>query len=376
MKVIWFRHADEHRNDLLRFGLMRLARKREIDYLELSLADCVAYGFPARVAQENPHHASVVAVQDGDRIVRCVVDSEDSFYWLSKHVADCDRFFCAGYNADFFKRRTFAGKLAWQRDDEVSFYKSRSAELIATYGRYFDNVRPFVPIGPSLGHSASRSFVRQKAANLRFRIGSRLTEGRYWTPDLEAYETRYAHLTEGRRAQLRHDVTLLDTLWGWPRHRVALHRKLADLGKSGADIHARLTWADPVPFDGSDEAPEDRVAFPMETGVVTDYEAMLASSRLGVFATGFHWGWRSIMSLAMMFGVPVLMDKPLLQPWFDLTALDVQFNHDDHWDIVGPTLASISDHEWRERKRRNAEAYDQLMSPEAVAKYFLRAAVE
>jgi hypothetical protein len=375
VKIVWFRHPDEHRNDLLRFGLMRLARARDIDYLELTLGECVDYGFPATLTQGNPHHASVVAVEDGPRRVRCIIDSEDSFYWMSKHIADCDLFFCAGYNADFFQRRIFAGKYAWQRDDEVSFYRARTAELVAMYGHHFDKARPFVPIGPSLAFASSRSFIQQKAANLHHRVASRLSRGRYWKPELDAYEQRYAQLLALRQAPLRHDVTLLDTLWGWPRHRVALHRTLADLGKHGADVHARLSWADPVPFDASETAPEDRASFPMKTGVVTQYEVMLAGSRLGVFATGFHWGWRSIMSLAMMVGIPVLIDRPLLQPWFDLSRLDVQFNDDGNWDLVHPMLASISDRAWLDRKIQNAVAYDEVMSPEAVAWYFANAAL-
>lgn len=374
MRVVWFRHSDEHRNDLLRFGLMRLCYAKEVEYLELNLRDSVDFGFAQSVACKNPHHASVVAVEDGSRRVRCVIDSEDSFYWMSKLIANCDRYFCAGYNTNFFRHKAFAGKYDWQREEEVNFYRAKSENLIAQYGEYFGIVRPFVPIGPGLGDSHSFGFVRQKMANLHYRVASTLCHGRYWAPDLKSYERRYARLLRLRQEPLRYDVTLVDTLWGWPRHRVALHQTLARLSSANS-INSRLSWADPVPFDGSENAPEDRAKFPMATGAINDYETMLAGSRLGVFATGFHWGWRSIMSLAMMVGIPVLADRPLLEPWFNLSELDVTFNDMASWDSVASTLLTIPESGWRCRKTRNAVAYDEVMSPEAVARYFIREAL-
>ena len=101
---------------------------------------------------------------------------------------------------------------------------------------------------------------------------------------------------------------------------------------------------------------------------------MLASSRLGIFATGFHWGWRNIMTLAMLFGIPVLTDRPLLQPWFDLEQLDLTFNDNQDWSCIANSLGRISEENWRSRRERNARLYDLFMAPEAVASYMIAVA--
>ena len=43
-------------------------------------------------------------------------------------------------------------------------------------------------------------------------------------------------------------------------------------------------------LDGGDRFSMTSSDFPIETGRIDNYEMMLASSRLAVFATGFHWG--------------------------------------------------------------------------------------
>ena len=96
---------------------------------------------------------------------------------------------------------------------------------------------------------------------------------------------------------------------------------------------------------------------------------MLASSRLGIFATGFHWGWRSIMTLTMLFGIPVLTDRLLLQPWFDMKQFDLTFNDADDWSCIADSLNDISAENWRSRRERNACLYDTFMAPQAVASY-------
>jgi len=212
--------------------------------------------------------------------------------------------------------------------------------------------------------------------NIKHKLHSAFSEDLYWKSDFLDYEERYSELLHLRQQPLVYDIVLLDTLWGWPRHRLKLHSKLQ--GMSGEyRIHSRLNWSDPVPFDGSASAPLNRADFPMETRPITDYEKMLASSRLAVYATGFHWGWRSIMSLALMLGLPVYMDRPVLEPWFNLDRFTIFWNDEEgEWSDLEKYLNSLTEAEWSRIKAHNMEQYDQLMLPERVATYFVDTAIQ
>jgi hypothetical protein len=370
MEVTWFRHSDEHRNELLRYGFMRLAKVGRVRYREVPLSEAASAGFSPSVTTSLPHNASVLLVCSAGNRLRCLVDSEDSFYWMSSLISEVDLYLCAGFNADFFRGKEFPRPNDWQSEDEVIYYRNSAVELVDRYGAYFGKVEPYVPIGPNLGGRDQIGAGLRKIRNARHKIGSRLSDGLYWQLDYEAYSRRYGYLLALRHAQLKYDVVLNDSLWGWPARRISLHNEL-DALKDKFVIQAKLSWAPPVSFDASDRLGLCSADFPRIIGQITDYEEMLASSRLGIFATGFHWGWRSIMTLTMLFGIPVLTDRLLLQPWFDLKQFDLTFNDADDWSCIADTLKNISAENWHSRRQRNARMYDTFMAPEAVASYVM-----
>jgi hypothetical protein len=370
MEVTWFRHPDEHRNELLRYGLMILAKNRRIIYREMPLSEATSAGFSPAVSALPPHHVSVLAFLSDAMRVKCLVDSEDSFYWMSPLIAEVDLYFCSGFNAQFFRGFEFPHPNAWQSDEQISYYRSRAKELIDEHRVHFSKVRPFVPIGPSLGAAEEVGVAVRKIRNARHKLGSFIYDNLYWQLDYEAYSRRYARLLALRHAPLKYDVVLNDSLWGWPTRRIGLHEELRSL-KHRFAIHTKLNWAPPTPFDASDRLGLRATDFPRIVGQINDYEEMLASSRLGIFATGFHWGWRSIMTLAMLFGIPILTDRLLLQPWFELDQFDLVFNDREDWSCIATSLGAISAENWRERRERNARTYDLFMAPDAVANYVL-----
>src|ERR1700738_3412635 len=148
MELTWFRHPDEHRNELLRYGLMSLAKAGRLRYQELPLSQATAAGFSSIVTASPPRHASVLTISfEGGSRVRCLVDSEDSFYWMSPLISEVDLYLCAGFNAEFFRGKEFPRPNDWQSEDEISYYRNSAAELIDRYGEHFSKARPFVPIG-------------------------------------------------------------------------------------------------------------------------------------------------------------------------------------------------------------------------------------
>ena len=140
-------------------------------------------------------------------------------------------------------------------------------------------------------------------------------------------------------------------------------RELADAGKN---IHSRLRWSEPTDVDGGDRFPWSSADFPIETGEIDDYEAMLAASRLAVFATGFHWGWRNIMTLALMMGVPIFADRLLPEPWFDMDRFEIRWNDQFDWPEVVDALGAITVAEHARIKARNQAAFDDVLAPEKV----------
>lgn len=374
-RVHWFRNAHEHRNDWLRFGLMLLHRADRVRYEEHPLSACTVAGFDTSVAQHRHRHTSVVLVEGEHQRRRCIVDSEDSFFFLSPLVKVADVYFCAGYNRSFFEGRAFAPPFDWQQPCEVEFYVTRAKNLIRDYGAVFDRVRPFVPIAPSMDMTGKLSPAMQRLRNLLHKLLTRLWPARSWWFSYLDFESRYRDLLRLRESPPLYDIVSLDTLWGWPRHRHALHLRLRELTSAGKSVHARLRWSQPSAIDGSDKYPLDPADFPLESGVVGDYEAMLAASRIAVFATGFHWGWRNIMTLSLMWGLPIHADRLLLEPWFDMARFEIGWNDDSSWSNVAAALDAVTDAERLRIKARNQAAFDDLLAPEKVAEYFIRAAL-
>lgn len=102
---------------------------------------------------------------------------------------------------------------------------------------------------------------------------------------------------------------------------------------------------------------------------------MLASSRLAVFPSGFHWGWRNIMTLALMWRLPILTHRLFLEPWFSMDRFILHWNDDGDWLKLGDALDQVSDAEPVRIATHNQSAFDALLSPEKVAEYFLGAAL-
>jgi hypothetical protein len=371
-QVTWFNNGHEHRNDWLRFGLMRLHVNGSLRFRERPLSSAPQFGFSESVVAHEHRHTSVLLVDDGSRKVRVVVDSEDSFFWMSPLVAHADVYFCAGFNREFFADRKFGGGFPWQTEIEIEFYRRKALNLIEEHGEHFHRVRPFAPIGPNLSRPQARKWPEQKARNLYHRAASLIGKDTPWILPFLDFEARYADLLSLRKEPVRHDVVLLDTLWGWPRHRVALHERLKQLAGKGYDIHSRLRWQDPVDLDGGTSFAMDQSAFPIESGSIGDYEKMLAASRLGVFATGFHFGWRNIVTLAMMLGLPVYCDPFMIDHRQSYDDYALFKNDPGDWERIEALLLHYRNADLlSETKRRNQRFFDQNLAPEVIARHLI-----
>jgi hypothetical protein len=372
-EVYWFANNHEDRNDWLRLGLMRLHASGAVHFEELPLDKASSdFGFDPAVTKHTHRHTSVVALRDAGRTISILIDSEDSFFWMSPLVASVDVYFCAGYNRDFFVNRKFEPPYSWQTAAETSFYRERAAHLIENFGRYFDRVLPFSPIGPNLHLDRRNPWLIQKVRNLHFRASQALTRKRSWLMKYLDLEARYKFMKSLRKVPAVHDVVLHDTLWGWPRHRLGLHRRLKQLAAEGYDIHSKLRWEEPMELDGGTSHPINKDEFPLEAGSVQAYEHMLAASRLGVFATGFHYGWRNIVTFAMMQGLPIYCDPFLIEHRQKHEGYTFFFNNSGDWRDLEELILKFNDPALlAETKRRNQRYFDTTLAPEIVARTML-----
>jgi hypothetical protein len=368
-KVTWFTNAHEQRNHLLKHGLMRLHRQGQCQLVIRDYDDLRDFSVSEQLKNHPHRHTNLLLVEDDSIHKWVLVDSEDSFFCFSPLIQEVDLYFCAGYNSTFFQEKTFIQPYVWQTEEDVAPYRQKAQFLIDTFGDHFSKVRKFVPIGPNAIDPSFRPAQPQKWINLKDKLSRHLAKRRTWDAEFRQFECRYQRIHQLRQASLKYDVVLADTLWGWPHHRYALHQRLGELA-SQYQIYSQLKWNEAAA--GSTFTADQ---FPLiSRSIPGNYEAMLAASKLAVFSTGFHWGWRNIMALSLCIGLPVYMDEPILEPYFDLNEFRVFYNQDE-WASLASFLNSIDESAWLRIKAHNQAMYDRFMAPEKVAEYFINSVV-
>lgn len=364
-RLTWFTNPHEQRNHLLKYGLMKLHQAGVIRF-EVRHSSALADYDLSDSLKYHTHRHTTLLLYEHKRCRRWIlVDSEDSFVQLCPLIQEVDLYFCAGYNSEIFQHKTFLQPYAWQTEADIASYRSRVQQIIQQLGEHFPKVKKFVPIGPDSGQWGTQPWLKQKWQNLRSKAYKTLANKHDWQPEFEVFEQRYATIQALRDSRLQYDVVLADTLWGWAHHRYELHQKLGQLAQT-YQIYSQLKW---------NEAAEDSGLRPEQFPLISrpiagNYEQMLAASRLAVFATGFHWGWRNIMTLSLYWGLPIYMDQPVLEPYFDFNEFKVFYNT-DRWASLERYLQEIDPSIWQRIKTHNQAVYDRYLLPEKVAEYFL-----
>jgi hypothetical protein len=366
-EIIWFQNSHEQRNHLLLHGFMKLHKSGNIRFVYRPYAELEKYIQALKIRDHVHRHTSFFLFSAQGKQLRVLVDSEDSFAQLCPLIEEVDVYFAAAYNSRIYRDKQFLEPYPWQTKADVEPYEKRAEELIGLYGEHFHKIRKFVPIGPNSHHSSSVAPLQQKVLNAKDKLWKGLWKEIYWEPLFQMFEARYRHLDSLRNAPLQYDVVLNDTLWGWPVHRYKLHQELKRLSATHS-IHSILKW-----HDSGEQNPLNPEEFPILTRPITgNYEQMMASSRLAVFATGYHWGWRNIMTLALYWGLPVLMDEPVFEPYFEMKEFRYFTHRTGEWKEIGQILETTLEQEWQKIKIENQATYDRLMRPEKVAAYVLK----
>lgn len=368
-RVTWYRNGHEQSVQLHKFGLMQLAATGRIRLRELPVTAAAAE-LPAELVAHPWRRLALIAVDHGGERLLAAIDGEDSPFQLSDVLRHVDRYFTCTYAPCFYEARRFDFALPWQTSAELRPYQEWQERVTDRLGHLFERVRPTAPIGPALPDIRDPSWLATRLRHLRTKLRQRFTASIDWRPQLAAFEARWSQLHHWRRLDPSADVVLKDSLWGWPRHRIALHRELARLAADGWSVRAELHHRQAEPYELGDQPPPDPAAFPLVVGggVGPGYETALAASRVGVFATGFHYGWRNIVTLAWAIGLPVLSDPvPYRFPFDHRPLLSAT---DGDWSDLESRLRPLVSPDAAARQRR-LQHFDAVCSPLAVGQQLL-----
>lgn len=366
VKVTWFKNSHEQRLNWLKFGLMQLHHLKQIIFIEKNNAELIKENLHPDIVNHIHRHTVLVKVQIEKSIKFVLVDAEDSFFQLCPLIEYVDDYYCSAYNTDFFHHKKFNTKFEWQSEADIESYKIKANELIEKFGAHFQKVKKLFPIGPNLDfESRTRNFFWQKYSNLKNKIYQWFIGSNNWHESYNLFQMRYNQLLSYRNMSVEFEIVLLDTLWGWPEHRIKLHKQLIELS-STYNILSELR------FNSNEQTKHiDNSKFPMVSKpIIKDYEYKLASSRLAVFASGFHFGWRNIMFFALMIGIPVYADEIILEPYFNLNEFEIYWNKYEFENLENKIL-SLDPKRLQEIKVKNQIYFDKVMNPEACAHYFI-----
>ena len=336
------------------------------------------------VRQLDEGHSCFIVEIDGKKKI-VIVDNCDSCFHISPLITQSDYYFCGAYNSEFFSGKSWIKPYDWQQSVDLEYYRKKYKLVIDKYGHHFDKVKKFIPMPPYMSCLGKvRRFEKLLKVSQRSRIKIATTlkfksPFVYHKEELFAYKLRYWQFINYRKNKLKYDVVAFDTLWAWPYHRILLHKKLKQLSDDYKVISRLMPPSISVNADNKQLYAGDSCYYQYELTnsmnhnklIKDSYERMITSSRLNIYATGKHWGWRQIMFISLLCGVPVLIDKPLYEPYFDFNEFIIFYNEKE-WENTEGILKNISDIGWYKIKKWNQSIFNKYLSPVAVGKYIIK----
>lgn len=381
LRIVWLNKKD--RSILYaKFSLMELARAGDIDLVRVKPSSFDRRILPPRAIDAlSPAQAFFVAYR-GSRQCRVILDTSESFLYMSSAIADVDLYFCSAYSSEIFEAHRFLTPYPWQERYNLNGYKKHFSRIEQEFGSYFDKIVRFIPY-PVVMDLPARRFNRTEQAAIVFLLISRFLRKYFsrlrlgaFDPEYLLLKMRYQQLVGYRLNQLKYDIVVRESLWAWPWHRVLLYKTLGNL--AGRKVVASLSsqdadnpeawWRQGVPEDEIDEVVrllQEKPEFP------ESYEDMITSSRLAVFPTGKHWGWRAITFLSLISGGPILMDRPIFEPYFPLDDFKIYYDNRE-WSDLATILDQVTPEQWNIIRKHNQAAFDKYLAPRPVGRYICR----
>jgi len=354
LTIYWFTPSGSRCN-YFKYSLLTFAREQKIKIVQMPVESARDFGWGDLSVlikkEERTEALACLIVETSNKRMRIVLDASDSCFSLSTLIVSADIYFHNAFNSDFMIGRQWIQPYPWQKRAELSHYRRHAQEVIQALGDHFCKLRKFVPMPMVMGGQDG---------------------------DYLSWQQRYLELLSLRRGALKYEIVVYDSLWAWPQHRLKLHLALNRLSGSRS-IYSKLELPDKnqklISWDVLSE--KDKADLYKQYGelptarVLNDpYEKALASSRLNVFACGKHWGWRQVMMVSLLCGTPILMDRPIYEPYFDFSEFKLFFTANE-WEDLADILSGVTDEVWGKIRTHNQAVFDRRLSPTAVARYIL-----
>ncbi|WPD22731.1 MAG: hypothetical protein SD837_21415 [Candidatus Electrothrix scaldis] len=381
LRIEWLDKEDKH-TLYVKFALLELARAGEIDFVRIPPAR-----FDRKILSQQAIEALssaqsfFVAYQNGQQC-KVILDISESFFFMSSAIAEVDLYFCTAYNSELFEKRQFLTPYPWQQRYDLGGYQRNFQRIEKKFGKHFYKLTRFIPCPPVMDLPARR-FDKEKQVAITSLLFARFLQkkipglfGNFFDPEYRLFKLRYQQIFGYRKNTLKYDIVVRESLWAWPWHRALLIKALAALKdrkvfyglSSSEENHDQAWWRHDIPEDEHDEIDKiihENVCFP------ESYEEMITSSRLAVFPTGKHWGWRAITFLSLFSGGPLLMDKPIFEPYFPMDVFKVFYTQDE-WEDLETVLNQVDEEQWAAIRQHNQAAFDQYLAPLPVGKYLFQ----
>lgn len=367
MKLYWINQPGQERSHYLKFSLLHLARQSKVRFVSVDLSKVANYGIKDEIIEKLSTHAVLLFTDDCPRKLICL-DNEDSFHEVCDVIFHVDYYFKAAYVKSLFKEGRFFEPYDWQRDI-VDEYKARFQSLLEKHADQFHKILPLIPIPMDMGiRGSGTARYLQYARNLLSKwFKLEINELNY-----RLFKLRYDQVLGYRKYEKKYDLSAHDTLWGWPRNRYLLHQSLSRLSDEYRVSHSLKGDSQHKDFWQSFFTEEElqEIEKWSKQGVGSGVERVICESALNVYSSGKHWGWRQIMFISLMAGVPIFMDKPIYEPYFEFCEFPVLFKT-ENWNECSDTILAMTPQKIREIKEEQIRIFNKRLSPNAVGSYLL-----
>lgn len=373
IKIEWLNKND--RSVLYaKYALMEFALSKNIEFIRVSPR--IFKKRETKILDLLTPAQAFFVVYYNDMKCKVIIDTSESFFYISPALKYTDLYFFTSYNSNLFENHKFLTPYSWQIDYDLSSYKDKFMEIEKKLGQYFNKILRFIPFPVVMDIPVRRFSLYKKIVIINLilykkkkKLLCRQKLSKF-DPEYLLLKTRYQQLLGYRFNKLKYDVVIRESLWAWPWHRVLLYKSLQGMKdrKIFSSLKADMSetwWKKYIPegeIDNVIDILQEKNKFP------DSYEEMITSSRLAVFPTGKHWGWRAITFLSLMSGGPIFMDKPIFEPYFPLQDFKLFFSEKE-WMDTGDIIDKISDKDWVDIRKHNQDAFDKYLSPLSVGNY-------
>lgn len=176
LRIVWLDKED--RSVLYaKFALMELARTGEIEFIRAHPTAFDEDILPQRTRASLSRAQAFFVAYQGDQQCKVVLDTSESFFYLSSAVQDVDLYFCSAYNREIHEEHRFLTPYPWQKRYDLEGYRQHFERIEREYGAHFGKLMRFIPF-PVVMDVPARRYGRARQAAILFWLAGRFLRNR------------------------------------------------------------------------------------------------------------------------------------------------------------------------------------------------------